>query len=125
MLLQIAISVLDTVAISADVVDLLKVLFGVHVRQSAIFIAFDFADDLLDERVLQHDISEALMMHSLEHGVVVGACQAEHVEKVEPQLFEFRTGDVNQFEILGDRDDHLIESHWALRILLYVLLLIW
>ena len=67
-------------AIAADVVDHLEVLLRVHVGHSAFLKLLHLANYLLDQRVFQHDSSEALMVHSLEDRVLIGTLQAQHIQ---------------------------------------------
>lgn len=93
----------------------------VHVAISTLLIAVNFADYLLHQRVFQDDVSEALMVHCLEHCVLIGSVQAEYVEQVKPEIFKLVGGEVDQLEVLGDADHHLIESEGTLGVLLNIL----
>ena len=88
MLFKIAIGVLNCVAIASNVVDLLEILPGVHMCKAAVFELFNFADDLSYKWIFEDYVAEALVMDSLEHGVVIGSLEAENIEKVHPEIFQ-------------------------------------
>ena len=80
MLFKIAVRILNCVTIASNVIDLLKVLPGVHMCKAAVFELFNFADDLSYKWIFEDYVAEALVMDSLEHCVVIGSLEAEYIE---------------------------------------------
>lgn len=116
-----SVGLLSEAAIAADVIDLFKMLFRAHVTISAVFVAVNFADYLLHQRVFQNDVSEALVVHCLKDCILIWSFQAEYIKQVKPEVFQLVGGQVDELEVLGDADDHLVEGQRALRVLFYIL----
>ena len=76
------------VCTGVDSCDLLEIFPGVHMCKAAVFELFNFADDLSYKWIFEDYVAEALVMDSLEHGVVIGSLEAEYIEKVHPEIFQ-------------------------------------
>ena len=92
----------------------------VHVGVPTVLVAVHFSNDLLHQWVFEDDIAEALIVDGLEDSVLVRPLKAKHIEKVQPEVLNLETCEVDQFKVLAYGYDHLVEGHWAFWVLLDV-----